>query len=308
MGINSYTLYANFEGNQVKIQLNDPSSKNNSSTLVLFQGRQYSVQISGLNQEMQAAVLAILSDPKTTLENLKTKLQSRNLNITQVEEKTSDISKKALPQKKDDDDEDMMIDLDFSEPVEPKDLLLSVPKFSLDAGMAPQKTSDQLHTREVFDLAKAELLNGTLIKSRTTENDLDIFIFNKRSYLVWNSGPKKGHIYRVLIKEEMRSFNPLSQDEFKRLLKELIKMPDPQQSDTLKRFQKCALDLFESKHGDYYLWDAQYFAFPGQDESVIDLFVEIQKSGLSDWVQDQKCCKNLQINRSKTTFLFKFLK
>ena len=51
--------------------------------------------------------------------------------------------------------------------------------------------------------------------------------------------------------------------------------------------KKSALDLFESKHGDYHLWDAQYFTFPGQDESIIDLFTEIQNLRFGPWLMDR---------------------
>jgi hypothetical protein len=151
-----------------------------------------------------------------------------------------------------------------------------------------QKTIfNELNIRNLFDMDLAKSLNGNLIKTRTIENNVDIFIFEKRSYLVWNSGHQKRHIYRILEKDETLTFHPISQDEFQRLLKELILNPR-QDDDLINQFQKCALELFESKHGDYYLWNAQHFTFPGRDESIIDLFVEIQNLGFNRWVQKQR--------------------
>jgi hypothetical protein len=180
---------------------------------------------------------------------------------------------------------DVKIDFSFDDPsIEVSaPFFLKSSQFCFDSPiLVPKKKSGPLHTRALFSLHQAIHQDGDLIRFRKTENNLDIYIFDKKSYLVWSNGPQKGHIYRVLKKSKTRTFQPISQDNFKKYLDAWIQ--NPSSKDCEKYLETCALDLFERKHGDYHLWEAQYFSFPGQDESIIDLFTEIQNLRFRHWM------------------------
>lgn len=160
----------------------------------------------------------------------------------------------------------------------------------------------------VYTELEAQKASGPFIEKRRVTEDVDVYIHENESYLLWTQGVQKHHIYRIVKKKVNAKFDPPPMEGFLKLVDDAIdryaKSNDkpvvmelrsgflhrvyPQskeQYELMSLFPKEVFLLMERKYGDYDLREAQYFHFPGNRNDILRLFTQIQKIGLLNFVQ-----------------------
>jgi hypothetical protein len=116
---------------------------------------------------------------------------------------------------------------------------------------------------------------------------LSVYVFDKKSYVVWESGPRKGQIYKILSRTPQKFIGVPSVDDIYQKLDSVLGLLQSQDKKEMIRvlaeFSNYIFEIFEKRYGDLTSREAQYFSFGAQENKFLDLYLKIQNYGISSW-------------------------